>query len=173
MSDLTWTVTEAEFDPTRLLPQETVFTLGNGYLGTRGSSGERCPGDRPATLIHGVYDDLPIAYTEPANCPNWLPMYVSVEGERFRLDRGDILRYERRLDLRHGLLCRDVRWRSPSGYSVDTRFERFASAADQHVLPVRFQVIPIESACTIRAQAGIDGCPDNLGITHREWLDQG
>jgi kojibiose phosphorylase len=173
MDDTAWNVTNGSFDASRLPYQETVFTLGNGYLGTRGSFEEGYPGDVPATLIHGVYDDVPIAYTELANCPNWLPMRLFIEGERFRLDRGDILRYERRLDLRRGLLCRNVRWRSPSGHTVDLVFERFASIADQHALAVRCQVTSIDGACAIRAQAGIDGYPDNEGIAHWEWIDQG
>lgn len=32
-----WNVIETEFNPTQLHHKETVFTLSNGYLGTRGS----------------------------------------------------------------------------------------------------------------------------------------
>ncbi len=32
-----WTLTEPEFDPAQLHVRETVFTIGNGYLGARGS----------------------------------------------------------------------------------------------------------------------------------------
>ena len=86
MDNTGWTVVETEFDPARLHRQETVFTLGNGYLGTRGAFEEGYPGDWPATFIHGVYDDVSIVYTELANCPDWLPLVVFVKGERFRLD---------------------------------------------------------------------------------------
>jgi trehalose/maltose hydrolase-like predicted phosphorylase len=172
-NDSAWTVTEAKFDSACLLHHETVFTLGNGYLGTRGSLEESYPGDRPATLIHGVYDDVPIAYTELANCPDWLPLHVFVKGEQFRLDKGKILRYERRLDLRRGILYRDVRWRSTSGQTIDVHFERLASLADQHVLAIRCQVTPLDQTCDIKVQAGIDGYPDNMGVTHWEWVDQG
>jgi kojibiose phosphorylase len=55
-----WTVLEAEFNPQRLHPQETVFTLGNGYLGTRGAFEEGYPSDSAATLIHGLFDDVAI-----------------------------------------------------------------------------------------------------------------
>ncbi|MEP0915728.1 hypothetical protein NC981_02790 [Leptolyngbya sp. DQ-M1] len=30
-----WSILKAEFNPARLHAQETVFTIGNGYLGTR------------------------------------------------------------------------------------------------------------------------------------------
>ena len=106
-----WTVTEPHFDPAKLRARETVFTIGNGYLGTRGSFEEGYPDALPATLVHGVYDDVPGVYTELANCPDWLSLTIVVNGERFRLDRGEILQYERQLDLQHGILSR---WRSLS-----------------------------------------------------------
>ena len=83
-----WIVTEAEFDPTCLHHHETVFTLGNGYLGTRGAFEEGYPRARPATFVHGVYDDVPIVYTELANCPDWLPLAILVEGEEPRPQAG-------------------------------------------------------------------------------------
>jgi trehalose/maltose hydrolase-like predicted phosphorylase len=39
-----WLVIEDTFNPTKLHHSETVFTLGNGYLGTRG------PRDRPRDM---------------------------------------------------------------------------------------------------------------------------
>jgi len=44
-----------------------------------------------------------------------------VAGERFRLDQGQVLSYQRSLDLRWGLLSRDVLWRSPLGHTLNLR----------------------------------------------------
>jgi beta-phosphoglucomutase len=168
-----WIVTEAEFDPTCLHHHETVFTLGNGYLGTRGAFEEGYPHAWPATFVHGVYDDVSIFYTELANCPDWLPLTIFVEGERFQLHRGEVLHYQRQLDLRRGVLSRDVRWRSPAGRTVDLHFERLASLDDPHTLAIHCEITPANFAGPIEARASINGYPDNLGIMHWEWLDQG
>jgi kojibiose phosphorylase len=168
-----WSVIETQFDPAQLHHKETVFTLGNGYLGTRGSFEEGYPGSMSATLIHGVYDDVPVVHTELANCPDWLPLVVIINGDRFRLDHGEILSYRRQLDVRRGVLSRDVRWRSGSGYTVDIHLERFASLVDQHVLALRCQVTPLDFEGTIEVQASINGYPDNQGVMHWEWLNQG
>jgi beta-phosphoglucomutase len=168
-----WIVTETQFDPTRLHHTETVFTLGNGYLGTRGSFEEGYPEAWPATLIHGVYDDVPVVYTELANCPDWLPSIVLVEGDRFRLDQGEILHYNRQLDLRRGILTREVRWRSPNGKTLDLKFERFASLADEHLLALRCQVTPVDFEGEIEVQVSINGYPDNQGVLHWQWVKQG
>lgn len=168
-----WTLIELQFDPQQLHARETVFTIGNGYLGTRGSFEEGYPNAQPATLIHGVYDDVPVVYTELANCPDWLSLAIIVNGERFRLDRGEIIHYERQLDLHYGILSRSVRWRSPIGQTLDLRFERFASLADEHVMSLRCQLTPVDFDGTIELQSSINGYPENQGFNHWEHLDQG
>jgi kojibiose phosphorylase len=168
-----WTVSETQFNPAQLHHKETVFTIGNGYLGTRGSFEEGYSRAMPATLIQGVYNDVPVVYTELANCPDWLPLTVSVNGERFRFDQGEVLNYERQLDLRRGILSRKVRWRSPSGKTIDLNFERFVSLADEHVLALRCQLSPVDFDGSIVVQASINGYPENQGFNHWELLDQG
>ncbi|MFW9259504.1 glycosyl hydrolase family 65 protein, partial [Nostoc sp. CALU 546] len=168
-----WILIETQFDPEQLHSKETVFTIGNGYLGTRGCFEEGYPHALPATFIHGVYDDVPVVYTELVNCPDWLPLIVIVNGDRFRLDQGEILRYDRQLDLRQGLLSRSLRWRSPSGNTIDIGFERFASLADPHVLALRCHLTPVDFDGLIEVQASINGYPENQGFNHWEGLDQG
>jgi beta-phosphoglucomutase len=174
-----WVLIERGFDPNQLHARETVFTIGNGYLGTRGSFEEGYPRSMPVTLIHGVYDAVPVMYTELVNCPDWLPLTITLNGEpasrrveQFRLDRGEILSYERRLDLRYGLLRRSIRWRSPSGKTLDIQFERFASLADPHILAVRCLITPIDWEGAIAVHASINGYPENQGFNHWELLAQ-
>jgi len=168
-----WTVVETEWDAGRLHHQETVFTLGNGYLSTRGSFEEGYPGNWPATLIHGLYDDAPIVYTELVNCPDWTALLLFVDGERLRLERGEVLHYERRLDLRRGLLDREVRWCSPNGHTLDVHFERFASLADPHLLAVRCRITPLDFEGQFEIYAGLNAYADNQGILHWQPVAQG
>lgn len=168
-----WALTETQFSPEKIHHRETVFTIGNGYLGTRGTFEEGYPKAVSATLINGVYDDVPIVYTELANCPDWLPMSVIINGDRFRMDRGEVLSYERRLDLQGGILSRKIRWRSPSGKTVDLYFERFPSLADEHVLALRCQITPVDFDGVVEVQGSINGYPENQGFNHWELIDQG
>lgn len=168
-----WMLIETQFHPEQLQSRETVFTIGNGYLGTRGSFEEGYPNGMPGTFIHGVYDDVPVVYTELANCPDWLPLVVTIDGDRFRLNQGEVLQYQRQLDLRQGLLSRFVRWRSPSGKTIDIYLERFASLADKHVLAQRCQITPYNCEAVIEIQASINGYAENQGFNHWEGIDQG
>ncbi|HZY42957.1 MAG TPA: glycoside hydrolase family 65 protein, partial [Anaerolineae bacterium] len=97
MSDL-WTVSEKSFHPDQVHHRETIFTIGNGYLSTRGAFEEGYPADRRATFIHGVFDYAPIVFTELVNVPDWLPLTVLINGERFSLTTGHIEGFEQHLD---------------------------------------------------------------------------
>lgn len=167
-----WTVTETSFDPAALHHKETIFTIGNGYLSTRGAFEEGYAGERRATFIHGVFDDAPIVVTELANAPDWLPLAVYLDGERFSLASGTVEAYERTLDLRTGVLARAVRWRSPSGRAATLSFERFASLADPHLLLLRCRVTA-DFTGDIEIRAAINGYTDNDGLIHWQRLGQG
>ncbi|MEO1761422.1 MAG: beta-phosphoglucomutase [Cyanobacteria bacterium J06629_18] len=169
-----WILTETEFDPKQVNYKETVFTIGNGYLGTRGSFEEGLPGTEAATFINGLYDDVPIYYTELVNCPDWLPLYITIDNEEFRLDKGKILSYQRQLNLKHGVLSRKISWCSPNGKTIDLYFERFTSQPEQHVLALRIQLTPIDFDGKIGIRASINGNPENHeGFNHWLVLDQG
>lgn len=168
-----WLIQEPVFDPDVLHHKETVFTIGNGYLGTRGAFEEGYPGERASTLIHGVFDDIPIYHTELANAPNWINFSIIIDGESFRMDRGLVMDYHRQLDLRTGLLSRRVRWQSPGGKTIDIHFERFASLSDQHVCGLRVRLKALDFSGEVEFRAGLPGQMDNEGWMHWDWAGQG
>jgi len=171
MSNL-WTISEDSFDPSGLRHQETIFTLGNGYLSTRGALEEGYPGDHRATFMHGVFDAAPIIFTELANAPDWLPLTIHLNGDRFSMDTGTVESFHRALDLRTGVVTRTVRWRSPSDLRATLTFERFASLANEHLLLLRCTVTPDFSG-TVEFRAGLNGNMDNEGLAHWRWRGQG
>ncbi len=178
-----WHVNENTFDPTKLSTQETVYTIGNGYFGTRGTFEEDYPGDNPATLLFGVFDSIPVGKEELANAPDWLPLKLFVNDERFRLDKGKILAYERTLDMHNGLLSRTVRWESPGGLQLTVRSERFASLADEHVGAIRYSVTIDEvppapgggdrQDVEVALWASFNMAVGNHDLMHWESVDQG
>ncbi len=173
-----WTLIERGFQPERLNHYETLFTIGNGYLGTRGSFEEN---DQPqgiaGTLIHGIYDHAAgMLVPELVNAPNWLPIHITVDGTPFTLvnDRPDNLRpvngallgYERALHLDRGVLNRDILFRAASGSVVRINFERFASLSDIHIMAQRVRVIAVDGSPTITVRFGLDADSTNTGVNH-------
>jgi kojibiose phosphorylase len=182
----TWSVEEESFHQpgegnvpslTRLHSQETVFTIGNGYFCTRGTFEEGYPHATPATLLYGVFDEVPIAKEELANTPDWTCIKLFVNGERFRLDQGTLLDYQRSLDLHCGVLRRAVVWKSPAGVQLQVLAERFASLADVHVGMIRYSVsvmeTPTQEPVELVLFASIAGGQGNYNLLHWETVAQG
>jgi len=174
-----WHINEDTFDPNlkKVHSQETVYSIGNGYFGTRGSFEEGYPRANPATLLYGVFDAIPIAKEELANAPDWTLIKLFVNGERFRLDRGKILEYHRTLDMQHGVLRRSVHWESLSGVRIHVTAERFASLTDEHVGAIHYTVTADDSSDSkeidISVRASLDTAVGNMNVMHWETIDQG
>ncbi len=170
-----WTVTDEQLDPRRQHHFETVFTIGNGYLSTRGAFEEGYPEDRRATFIHGVFDDAPIVFTELANAPDWLPLLVMLDGEPVRLDSVTLHAYHRSLDLRNGVLTRTADVETPGGRRAAITWRRFASLADQHLLALRVEVVPAFDG-EVEIRAGLHGAMTNrdavVDNAHWKWVSQ-
>ncbi|MCB9134098.1 MAG: glycoside hydrolase family 65 protein [Anaerolineales bacterium] len=161
----TWRVVEPVFEAKRQKHRETIFTHGNGYLATRGTFEERYPGDSQATLVHGMWDAVPVSFTELANAPDWASLEIWVNGVRFGMD-GNVRDYARYLDLKTGTLHRRLVWEPAPGSAVELVFERFASLADEHVLAVRVKITPLDKSTQIAVRALLDSHVENQGILH-------
>ncbi len=177
-----WHLREFPFEPEKLLYYETIFTIGNGYLGTRASFEEGYAGDMPATLIHGIYNHAPgMLVPELVNAPDWLDMRMTIDGTPFYLvtevddadfmrpPQGIVLGYRRTLHLDHGLLRREVLFRAASGCVVRLVFERFASLHDVHVLGQRVTITAVDGSPEIVVESGLNGDVTNKGVVH--WRD--
>jgi beta-phosphoglucomutase len=167
-----WLVEEDRFDPARQRVQETVFSVGNGYFATRGSLEEGHAGDWPATLAHGVFAPHPLVHSELANLTDWTALDVRIDGQRFSQVDGEVLRFRRTLDLRNGLLRREVTWRSPKGQTVELVFERFVSLAERHIGAVRLRVTAVDFDGQVEVHSRLNARTETDGLAHTEWHSQ-
>ncbi len=172
-----WTVTQTVFDSARQHHHETIFTIGNGYLATRGTFEEGHPQDRRTTFLHGVFDAAPFVVTELANAPDWLPLEIFFNGARFGMNQGTVREFERALDLQNGVLTRRVMWDSAQGERATIVFERFCSLAAPHLVCLRVSITP-QHAADIKLRASINGIALSDGtqgekLAHWEFLAQG
>ena len=156
-----WHVEEGSFDRANQHHAETIFTIGNGYLSTRGTFEEGLPGERRTTFLHGVFDAVPIAATEIANVPDWTALTVLLDGQEFRTDTGEVTEHHRVLDMRTAELTRTVRWVAPSGIAARLQFRRFASLDDPHVAALTVRVTP-EVDCEVEIRVPVEGVTANL-----------
>ena len=52
----TWLVSDAPFNPGKIYHTETIYTIGNGYMGLRGTFEEAYPKQMVSTLTHGLFN---------------------------------------------------------------------------------------------------------------------
>jgi len=86
VSEASWLVEQSGFDVARANYFETLFTVGNGMLGTRGSLEEGHLGQLSGTFLAGVYDGHDVPVIDLVNAPDWLDTAVFVNGVRLDVD---------------------------------------------------------------------------------------
>ena len=113
---------------------ESLFAIGNGYAGSRGSLAEGSALSAPATFVAGVFDSEPGSVPELAPTADWTRLSATIDGQPLRLDRGHNLEHRRILDMRQGMLWREWRHQDEAGRITRLRALRLASLADRHLL---------------------------------------
>lgn len=132
--DLGWILAEQGFTLAREHEVESLFAIGNGYVGSRGSLAEGSALSAPATFVAGIFDSD--ASSVPALTPtaDWTRLSITIDGCPLRLDRGHNLEHRRILDMRQGMFWREWRYEDYAGRITRLRMLRFASLADRHLL---------------------------------------
>jgi kojibiose phosphorylase len=157
-----WLVEESGFDPERANYHETLFTVGNGRLGTRGSLEEGHLGQLSGTFLNGVYDGFGVPVIDLVNAPDWVDTAVYVDGVRLDVDTCTVVDHHRELDLRRGLLTRTTVFEDPQGRRTRLATLRCASMVDRRICVLRVEVTPENHTGEITVETGIDGDRRNL-----------
>ncbi|MGI6148705.1 MAG: glycoside hydrolase family 65 protein [Limnochordia bacterium] len=166
-----WCITETEFNPEYNHRSESIYALGNGYMGMRGIFEEGLPETVPSTpgiYVNGIYETSPIVYGEymarqpqeyqtMINITDWRIIEVTAECEDFSLLTGTVEHYRRVLDLRRGILTREVTWKSPQGRRLELCFERFISQTHKHAAVMRCTVRPLNFSGRVTITARVQG----------------
>jgi alpha,alpha-trehalose phosphorylase len=172
-----WCIRETSFDTASHFLDETLFALGNGYIGLRGTHEEGYHGPAGTSLdgsyLNGFYESEPIQYPEAAyglaktnqfmlNVPNAKGIELWLEDERFDLLQGSVQQYERVLDFRTGLLTRTLEWTSPQGRRIALRSRRMVCFENKHLFALDYQVTPLNFGGRLRLVSALDGAVKNL-----------
>ncbi|RJQ80914.1 MAG: glycoside hydrolase family 65 protein [Desulfobacteraceae bacterium] len=146
-----WRIVEKKFYPRLLEGSESIFSIGNGYLGLRGNFEEGAPVFQHGTFINGFYESWPIVYGELAfgfakhgqtivNAMDAKTLKLYVDDEPFFLPTANLIRFERVLDMRQGFLDRDILWETPAGKQVSIRSQRITSFVNRHLAAISYEV---------------------------------
>ncbi len=156
--DPNWVLVEPGFTLAREHEIESLFAIGNGYVGNRGSLAEGSPLSAPATFVAGVFETDPRPGTVPGLfvLPDWTSVRAWVEGQPLSMLEGEILVHRRILDFRRGILWREWRHRDPNGRIHRLTTFRLVSLADRHLLVQSITLVPENYSGHIRTEASIE-----------------
>ncbi|NQX14146.1 glycoside hydrolase family 65 protein [Microbacteriaceae bacterium VKM Ac-2855] len=172
-----WALVETEFDSALQGRTETLFAVGNGYLGLRGNVEEGRDGYAYGTFINGFHETWPIRHAEEAfgfarvgqtivNVPDAKIIRLYVDDEPFVLTEADILRYARRLDFADGTLVRELEWRTPSGKRVLIRSKRMVSFTDRHLALIDYEVELLDADASVLISSQVLNRQDGVDEFH-------
>src|SRR3990170_3971710 len=147
----TWLLAEDRFVPSLVPSRESIYTIGNGYLSTRGSFEEDLGGEIRASFINGLYVSPPGELPLLGAVPDWTGVSITIDGVLFSLD-GKIGGYQRNLDMRSGILEREVLWRGAETGVVKIRFRRLVSMAERHLAALELTFLALTEDSGLRLE---------------------
>ncbi|MFI5895212.1 glycoside hydrolase family 65 protein [Actinoplanes sp. NPDC051513] len=159
-----WQVRETQFDTQVLARAESIFALSNGHIGLRGNLDEGDPHALPGTYLNSFYELRPLPYAEGGygypesgqtivNITNGKLIRLMVDDEPLDVRDGRLRRHERVLDLRAGVLRREVEWESGAGRAVRVRSTRLVSFTQRSIAAIEYEVTPVDAPVRVIVQS--------------------
>jgi alpha,alpha-trehalose phosphorylase len=159
-----WRVTERELNLDMLGQTESIFALSNGHIGLRANLDEGEPSGSSGTFLNSFYEVRPLPYAESSygnpeagqtivNVTNGKVFRLLVDDEPFDVRYGRLVRHERTLDLRDGVLRREAEWISPAGQTVQVRSTRMVSFVQRSIAAIVYEVEAVGSSVRIGVQS--------------------
>lgn len=175
-----WNIIEEDFNPAYGQVDESIFSLGNEYMGSRGFFEEGYSGQSLiGNYFNGIYErktQNPSAYkgmvnsTEfMVNSVNWLYTRISVDEEALDLHTCSFSDFKRVLDLKTGVLTRSFVWTTTKGKRLSLVFERFISMSRVHIGAQRLCIKPLNFSGDVKIVAGLDFSEKHQAFGENFW----
>ncbi len=161
-----WKIIEEGFNPDYSEVAESVFSLGNEYMGVRGYLEEGYSGKTLlGSYFNGVYErekaKAPgykgiVQETEfMVNSLDWLYTVIVAGDEKLDLKKSKIKDFVRELDLRTGLLTRSFVWETQKG-DIKLTFERLISMTRNEQASQRITVESVDFCGSFNVKSGLN-----------------
>jgi maltose phosphorylase len=176
-----WEVVEEGFDPDYGRVSESVFSLGNEYMGVRGYFDEGFSGDQLiGSYLNGVFEEgtvnppgnykgLVTHICYMVNTVDWLYTRISIDGETLDLAKSDVSGFTRCLDMKKGILTRRFIWNTSAGKVLRITFTRFLSMLYSKLGCQKVTLEPVNFSGKIHIRSGLDFSPIHEAYGKNFW----
>jgi maltose phosphorylase len=151
-----WLIIEEGFHPKLTREAESIFSLGNGYMGQRANFEERYSGDsHQGSYVAGIYypdktrvgwwkNGYPEYFAKVLNAPAWIGIDISIDEHSIDLAKSKIKSFRRILNMKEGYLERRFVIRLSKGKSVEIEMLRFLSMNEPDLGIIKCLVRPLD-----------------------------
>jgi trehalose/maltose hydrolase-like predicted phosphorylase len=150
---------------------ESLFSIANGYIGSRGSLAEGSPLSAPATFAAGIFEELNIPGSVPQlmALPDWTGVRIWIDDQPLTMQQGQVLEHRRILDFRRGMLWREWRHKDPKGRVTRVLSFRLASLADRHLLLHSAALTAENYSAVVRFESSMQATAAEVSLLAPEW----
>ena len=175
-----WKVIEDQFHPAYNEITESVFSLGNGRMGQRGSFEETYTGKTlQGNYVAGVYypdktrvgwwkNGYPEYFAKVLNAANWNGLSIQIGGVEVDLHTSEIHSFYRELNMKEGYLLRTCEITLANGKRLAIESIRLNSMADDESGVISYTITPLNFTEEIQVKAFIDGDIKNKDSNYDE-----
>lgn len=175
---MSWLIQDRNYkDKNERIKNESIFNVSNGYVGVRGNFEEGYGSESSTDTIRGTYINAfyevePIQYGEKLhgfpeskqkilNVIDSQTVNLEIDGEEFHLDQGEVLDYNRVLDMQAGTVTRHIHWRSPKGHEVKIKVQRLTSFNVLELFLLNYEITALNFSGEVKVISKVDGSITN------------
>lgn len=175
-----WSIIEESFDPQTQEISESVFSIGNGYMGGRANFEEQYSGPSlQGSYIAGVYypdktrvgwwkNGYPEYFAKVLNSTNWIGINIDIDGAPLDLAACTVSQFRRVLNMKEGTLSRSFTATLEGGKEVQVESIRIVSMARHEIGAIRYSIIPLNFAGQLTLTPYLDGDIKNKDSNYDE-----
>jgi maltose phosphorylase len=151
-----WNIVEEGFHPDMNRESESIFSIGNGYMGQRANFEEHYSGDSlPGSYVAGVYypdktrvgwwkNGYPEYFAKVLNAPKWTGIDVSVNKNPVDLSAATIGSFTRTLNMKEGYLERKFSLIISGNKTIEFHTRRFLSMSEPDTGVIKYSVRSVD-----------------------------
>lgn len=164
-----WNIIEEGFNADKNEISESIFSLGNGYMGQRANFEEEYSGSSlQGNYIAGVYypdktrvgwwkNGYPEYFAKVLNSTNWIGINIKINDISLDLAKCTVKEFERVLNMHEGYLERSFKAILANGNEIEVRSKRFVSMVRGEIGAIKYSIKPLNFAGKLELTPYLDG----------------
>ncbi len=178
-----WRIIEDRWRPELHQGSESIFSIGNGFMGQRANFEENYSGPSlQGSYLGGVYypdktrvgwwkNGYPEYFAKVLNSVNWIGISIKVDGTELDLAQLKVIDFYRELNMQEGYLHRKFRVELSEGKELEAEVTRFISMKRKEIGAIRYQfkLIGFSAEVEIRPYLDFDVINHDSNYEEKFW----